>query len=449
MKNIVDKTIIENKLLEGVNRVIVAFSGGADSAALLHYLFTNRDRLNISVCACHLNHQIRGEEALRDEKFVTEFCRKNGIRLFLKSVDVVSLAKKQKISLELCGRNERYLFFEQLTQDKNTVVATAHTASDNAETLLFNITRGCGLKGLCAIPYKRENIIRPLRNVTREQIEKYCEENKISFITDSTNLTDDYTRNNIRHNVVPVLKEINPDVCGSILRLCQNVGEVNDFLQSYSKEQLCKAQKNYGFDSAFLARMPSAVLKNAIIILFNEYNLSFEQTHVELCADIIKHGGELDLKDGFKAINSQNLFRIINRQSLSGENNEEFVLPFNFEGEFIYDNIRYKIRKVEINQNVHKKFLNNIVSCDIINAGVVFRTRRSGDVFTFGERKVTKTVKKLFNEKKIPKEMRDKVLLLADKNTVLWIDGIGTSKQGEVLENRKFGYEIIRGYSDA
>ena len=183
------------------------FRAELNSTALLSVFVSLKEKYNLSIYAAHINHNIRGDEAKRDENFCKILCEKFNAELFIKSVDVPTLAKTaEKFSEELCGRNVRYAFFEELSQKFCAKIATAHTASDNAETLIFNIARGASLAGLSAIPPKRGNIIRPLIELSRGDIESYCEENNLEYVTDSTNLADDYTRNYIRHNIIPCLK---------------------------------------------------------------------------------------------------------------------------------------------------------------------------------------------------------------------------------------------------
>ena len=207
-----EAAIEKYKFLSGGDSVIIALSGGADSVTLLSVLNSLKEKYNLKLYAAHLNHGIRGEEADNDEKFCKILCENYNVQLFVKHIDVPKLCAEQKISAELCGRNERYKFFDELSAKLNAKVATAHTASDNAETLLFNLCRGSSLAGAAAIPPKRGNIIRPLITLTRNEIESYCAENSLSYVTDSTNMSDSYTRNKIRHKVIPALKEVNPQI---------------------------------------------------------------------------------------------------------------------------------------------------------------------------------------------------------------------------------------------
>ena len=199
-------TLIKYSMLENTDEIIVGFSGGADSTCLLYILNLLKDEFDFKIHAAHVNHSLRGNESERDEKFVRDFCEKNSIKLSVLKVDIFKMSKIEGKSLEECGREVRYNFFNSLCANKSKI-ATAHNLNDCEETMFFNLTRGSGLKGLCSIPAVRENIIRPLIRCSRDEIENFCKENSIQYVTDSSNLSDDYTRNKIRHNIIPILKD--------------------------------------------------------------------------------------------------------------------------------------------------------------------------------------------------------------------------------------------------
>ena len=238
MEKFVLEAIKRFSLLKNADTVTVALSGGADSMALLYALFSLKEKLGITVKAAHLNHLIRGDEALRDEEFVKAACKKLGVELTVKREDVPAYATELGISTELAARVLRYKFLEGVAD--GGLIATAHTASDNLETVILNLTRGSGIDGLSGIPPKRGAFIRPVILCTRAQIEEYCEINKIPFVTDSTNHSDDYTRNKIRHNIVPVLKKLNPSVEATVLRSALLLREDSAFLENAADKFLNK-----------------------------------------------------------------------------------------------------------------------------------------------------------------------------------------------------------------
>ena len=204
MKQKIIKTIEENNLISKGDSIVIGLSGGADSVFLTLILNEIKDEFNLKLKAVHINHQLRGDESERDMLFCKNLCKKLDIDFVCEKIDVKAQAKLRNKGIEEAAREIRYECFKN--ECENGKIATAHNLDDLAETLIFNITRGSGVLGLCSIPIKRENIIRPILYVSREEIEQYLKNANQDFVVDSTNLTDDYSRNKIRHNVIPTLK---------------------------------------------------------------------------------------------------------------------------------------------------------------------------------------------------------------------------------------------------
>ena len=292
----IEKAIIDNckeySLIPKGSVVTVALSGGADSVALLYALNRLKDRLGITVKAAHLNHLIRGDEAFRDEEFVKNLCSSLDIPLICEEIDVPKLAKKQNLSLETAAREIRYEFLNRVCE--GGLIATAHTASDNLETLLLNLARGSAIGGLCGIPIKRDNIIRPIISVTREEIEKYCCVNNLSFVTDSTNLSDDYTRNKLRHNIVPVLRELNPKIEKTVLKTSRSVTEISNMIKSSAENYIKENFADNKLDVSKLKELNSEIAKRVIIefVKICDSEISLEACHIESIYDICLKGGK-------------------------------------------------------------------------------------------------------------------------------------------------------------
>lgn len=419
--NLAEKAIKTHNMLVAEDNVIVALSGGADSVALLHTLLSLKDLFKLNIMAAHINHNLRGEEADRDESFVRKLCKDNNVKLFVKSIDINKIAKDQKISTELCGRNERYNYFKELSVKYSAKIATAHTASDNAETVLFNLTRGSGLKGMTGIQPVRDYIIRPLICCTRQDIEEYCKENNLQFVTDSSNLTDDYTRNKIRHNVIPSLKEINSDIDNTILRTSCLFDDINDYISQQVEISISQAKTDYGYNAEFLSELHPALKNSVIHRICKDENIEVESSHIQLIANCLKNGGAVDLQGDKRAVVKQGLFRII-----SVKNNEANNFRINFKNDISFE-FNEKLYKVSTEESKNNK---ELLNPELAEKNLYFRTRQSGDVFTLPHRNVTKTLKKLFNELKIPAELRDNLLVLTDGSVIYWIESIGASKQG-------------------
>lgn len=439
MNNQFIRTVEKYNMLKNGDSVVVALSGGADSVALLDIINSEKEKYNLTLYAVHINHGLRGDEAQRDENFCKSLCEKYGIRLFVRQENVSELAKKNKISEELCGRNVRYSVFEELSEQLSAKVATAHTASDNAETLLFNITRGASLGGVCAIPPVRGYIIRPLIECTRVQVEQYCKNNNLEYVTDSTNLSDDYTRNKIRHNAIPSLKEINPAFENSALRLSENAREISDLLSAMTDKAISESKCEYGYDCKTLLSNHNAILKNAVAVLCKSCaDFTAEQRHIELIVDIMKNGGAVNLTEKCSAVSKQGILRFV--FSNEGNRFEEIKLCENTE--FEYFGKTYRVTK-DNSDKENKDSLNAV----FLNKNAVFRTRQSKDLFTYPKRKVTKPLRKVMNEMKIPSEQRDKTVVLAVDNVILWCEGVGVSAQGTAY-NSENALKIDISFSD-
>lgn len=434
MNNLVLAAIEKYNMISTGDRVVVALSGGADSVSLLDALCSLKEKYNLTIYAAHLNHNLRGEEAERDENFCKILCKNYEVELFIKSIDIHTLANEQKISEELCGRNERYKFFDELSVRLNAKIATAHSASDNAETLIYNIARGSSVRGLSAIPPKRGRIIRPLIEVSRAQIEEYCKQKGLAFVTDSTNLTDDYTRNRIRHSVMGTLRDINPQLEQSVSQLSESAREVTDYLNKQARTALDECKTQYGYSCQKLLQLDTAVLKHSLVLLCERTaKLTPEHRHIELMIKILNNGGAVNLSSKFIAVSKQGIFRII-----SVNDNVEFK-PVSVSENF---SINYNGKIYSITKQNSNKENKNSVSIDSIDKGAVFRTRKEGDKFTYPRRKVTKPLRKVLNEMKIPSEQRDNLLVLAIDNTILWCENIGASEDGKNDSDKELNIKI-------
>ena len=296
-------------MLEGCRNITVGLSGGADSCALLHSLHSLREELGITLSACHINHCLRGAESDRDEKFARKFCESLGVPAEVYRIDVKAAVGKHE-SLEQAARRLRYECFEKARERFGSVIATAHTANDSAETVLMNMIRGTGTKGLAGIPPVRDGMIRPLILCTREQTEEYCRKNGIEYVTDSTNLADDCTRNRIRHNVLPLLKEFNPSFIGAVSRMTEAVGEDEDFLSGYAEKCAEDARVEGGYDSRKLKDLHPAIRFRIIAAELKANGIEPSKLRVSQCEELIFRGmGRVNLcRDRFAYVRKKVFF---------------------------------------------------------------------------------------------------------------------------------------------
>lgn len=432
MNSLAMQAVEEYSLIDFGDKIIIALSGGADSVSLLDFLYSIKEKYSLALYAAHVNHNLRGDEAKYDEKFCKILCKKYGIDLFIKDVDVNALAKQNKISTELCGRNVRYEFFNELSLRLGAKIATAHTASDNAETLIFNIARGTSVAGISAIAPRRGNIIRPLIKATRADVEAYCKLHKLNYVTDSTNLCDDYTRNRIRHNIVPLLKTINPSFENAALNLSSSAREATDFLNKTALKAMETCKTDFGYNCEKLLKLDSSVLNCLLIILIkNNCGISPERKNIELLKSIIRDGGSAELSKEYTAVSKQGVFRIAD--TASRKSLEEVMLESNTH--FSFNGKEYSVE--EIKDKIKNNFDKNTISVDLLLKSAVFRTRMPGDTFTYPKRRITKPLRKVLNEQKIPSELRDKLVVLAVGSKVMWCEYIGASFEGEASEKNK------------
>ena len=412
----VKDTVVKHRLLENVRSVAVGVSGGADSMCLLHILSSLKDEYGIILKAVHINHNLRGEEALRDENMVRDYCKRIGIELTVHSVDISSLSEKLGLGTEECGRNVRYECFEKAGCD---AVAVAHSLSDSIETTVYNLLRGTGTKGLCGIPVKREpNIIRPLICCTREEIEKFCEDEGIPFVTDSTNLTDDYMRNYIRHNIIPSFEKVNFSFSSNISRTCSILNEENDFIEMSALKLIISSAVYDGFNAEMFACAHRAVRKRAILIILNQKMSKQPQyVHIDLVNKIIENGrGKVEI--------SAEWYAKVERGVLFFDK-ESVIKPWQtdfFNGEAESPFALYRI----ISENSRSES-DSAFDFSKIKGKLMLSSRREGDRFTFVKRKVSKSLKKLFNEMSIPLNERGKIAVLRDEENIIWVEGVGVN----------------------
>ncbi len=422
-------------MLDKTEYVTVALSGGADSVALLYAL----KMLGYNIRALHVNHQLRGEESYRDEAFVRALCEKESIPLEVHRADVSGEAKKRSIGLEECGREIRYELLRESAEKHGGKIATAHTLSDNAETVLMNMARGCALAGLTGIPPVRGNIVRPLILATRQDIESFCCENGLGFVTDSSNLTDDYARNRVRHNTVPSLETVNPAFLQAVGRMTDLLSDDEDYINSAVKEaEKLKSQKGYPTEK--LKVLHKAVLSRLIIAEYQKLtDNACPYVHVQRVLGLIEKGqGREEMPDGVYASVTKGVFSFERKSKPQDDFFFEMTVPCRME----INGRVLKLEKIEINTYEELKkndryLFKNAFDYDIIFANPAIRNRRAGDKLKQTGRGVTKELRRLMNEKGIPKERRGELIVLADENGIIWAEGFGIDERRKVSEKTK------------
>ncbi len=418
--------------------LLVGLSGGADSVVLLYLLKKEAVKYGFSLFALHVNHMIRAGEADRDEYFCRSLCEKWNIPFTAVKANVPEIAEDRKLGLEEAARNCRYEIFDRFCRENSIEkIATAHNASDNLETVIFNLARGSSLKGLCGIPAVRSNIIRPLIFCTKKEIIEYASENLIEYVYDSTNSDTDYSRNLIRHKIVPELLKINPSTEDAVTRMTLLVREDGDFIEKKAaKFTDNRCESLAALDDAILNR----VIKNAYTSSGGKETLNY--THISnikgLVLSNIEHS-RIALPNGIYALIKGSRLVFVKNENEKKESPYridlkmgENIIPE--DGSIIFickENEENTAKREEISkylikkQNIYKISIKAELSFDIMNFSLSARSRADGDRYVFGG--MTRKVKKLFSEKKLPLDYRATIPVIECGGEIVWIPSFPVS----------------------
>lgn len=455
------ETISQFNMIENGDRILAAVSGGADSVCMLHILNRLKSTMGFELFCAHLNHGLRGEAADNDERFVAELCKELGIKFFARKVDVDELARMEKLTVEEAGRKARYGFFGELSRKyKLNKIATAHNQNDNAETVLMRIIRGTGIDGLSGIPHTREDgVIRPVLDISRSEIEEYCQKYNLEFCTDATNADNDYTRNKIRNQLIPYIeKEFNPGFCDALSRLAETATEDSGFLDGYAKRLYARlanpmpAKKPVALHIDSLRLLEKSVAVRIVRLAAAEAvkNIKLSKTHIE---DIFKlfdneTGSSIDLPQGLNAgISYGWLMFTAEQDSVVSYNDREFFVTVTVGESVFVESIGKEISFAEVDAKEYKCAINEIMAdLDRIGTKPLFlRNRRNGDRIVWFPDGRTKKIKNVFIDEKIPKNDRDKIPLLCTGDEVVAIVGSRVSEKYKVTKDTERALVIRYG----
>ena len=426
----VKKTISDNDMLNAEDKILVALSGGCDSVCLCLAL----KQLGFEFAVAHVNHCIR-EEADLDQSFCETFAGKIGVEIFVKKIDVPSVAQQRGVSLELAGRDTRYDFFESLCCKYGfTKIAVAHNLDDNAETVLLNLVRGSGIKGLCGIPKTRGKIIRPLIDVSRGEIEEFVRLNSQDFVTDKTNFSEDYSRNKIRGSVIPKLLEINPKALENIAKTSFVLTQDDVYL-----DKLSEKFASFHDECAYIEKEKFALLEDAVKarVLLKAYTFvagtgkDFEKKHIDYIIQNFerKNGTIIDLCFGVKCRSEYDYIIFEKRVT---EADYSYILPLNGEVYVKEAGIKFTSEVVSKSQI---EFSENTQLFDFsdLTEKIVIRSRKNGDkMIPFGKNSEVK-VKDILIKDKVPLNIRKNLPIIECKD-ILWLYGVRRSELYKITE---------------
>ena len=399
-------------------------SGGADSVFMLHVLRKLGEERGIRVCAAHFEHGLRGEESMRDAAFTEKLCESLGIECIIEHGNVPGFSEERHIGTEEAARELRYAFLERAAKKLDCqYIATAHNADDNAETVLFNLTRGSGGKGLCGIPPVRGNIIRPILNIPRAEIEAYLKENALPHVEDGTNQSDDYSRNLIRHHVLPVLKEINPSFSSAVFRATELLRQDEDCLSALAADFTDKNFDGESLPAKELSALHPAIASRVVRLILGE-NTAF--VHVKAVLELTRStelsfadlpGRRIRAEQGRIYFTEPEIGRIPETELVAGQAVEIPGLGITIRtsvGVFdadVYDSLNTFQLKYE-------KLCHSVVCSG----------RKSGDRFSPPGRGCTKSLKQLFLERKMPQSERDRTVVIRDGDNIAAVSGFGIDR---------------------
>lgn len=414
MKNILQNHINNEIPFLNQKKLLLAVSGGLDSMVLLHVL----KELQCDITIAHCNFQLRGNESLGDQQFVEEYAQKNAIPIFVKQFDTETFANESKLSIQIAARELRYQWFYELLENENLdYILTAHHADDNLETFLINFTRGTGLEGLTGIPVQNDKVIRPLLFLSREEIQNYAKEHHIQWREDSSNASDKYVRNKIRHHLVPILKELNPHFLSSFLKT-----------ETYLQESMAMVDDaaNMVFQEVAVYEGDQIRFKLKTLLQYSNYQSYLYQW--------LKKYGFTAWDDIYDLVNSQSGkqvfaadYRLLkDRDSLLLSPMSVKVLPEEY---WIHENqtdvknpINLKLAKVSEISIVSNTTI--FVDEDVLDFPLMIRKWKTGDVFQpFGMNGKSKKLSKFFKDEKFSLIDKENTWLLCSNNQIVWVIG--------------------------
>jgi tRNA(Ile)-lysidine synthase len=409
-------------------KLLLATSGGLDSMVMAA-LF---QKLSFDIAMAHCNFQLRGVESFRDQKFVQEYADKNAIPLFLTQFDTAAFAKDYKLSTQVAARDLRYnWFYELLEEEGYDYLLTAHHADDNLETFLINFTRGTGLEGLTGIPLQNDKIIRPLLYLSRNEIENYAKANDIQWREDSSNASDKYVRNKIRHHLIPILKELNPNFMSSFSKtesyLQQSLAMVDDAAIMVYQQVAREEGDQIHFDLNKLLQLPN--YQSYLYQWLKEFGFTAWDDIYDL---VNSQSGKQVFASDYRLLKDRELLIVcpLNEE----ESTEDFYIEENQTEVKIPLNLSLcKVADISIGSN-----RTIFVDADSLVFPLLIRKWKSGDIFIpFGMNGKSKKVSKLFKDEKLSLIEKENTWILSSENKIIWVIGLRADNRFRTVDSTK------------
>jgi tRNA(Ile)-lysidine synthase len=435
----------EKSLFQKGDRIVVAVSGGVDSAVLLDLFSRLKHKYNLRLSVAHFNHQLRGKESEEDEEFVRRLAKSHGCELAIDKADTAAYAKKQKTSIQEAARELRYRFLASLLKENGTCkITTAHNANDNAETLLLNLCRGSGIRGLSGIPLYRPdlNLIRPLLFATRREIEAYAKLNRLGYRTDSSNRKLHYKRNFIRRKILPLLqKSLNPDIIETLNRTSDIFNRVEDFVLQEAKKHLDEltVKKTNDLSSVSLTKLKKLhrYSQESVVQLvarsFSDVPLESKEVSEILALLASDTGKHTRLSKGFSVYRDRSQLVFVRRRKKL-ELEEEIRPDRSYEfASFWFSSKTISRRDVVWTHDPDLEY----VDADRLNNRLLLRSWKRGDWFIpFGMNR-PKKLSNLFIDEKIPRYKKESIPVLESHGNIVWVCGVRLDNRYHVLPSTR------------
>lgn len=423
----------EYAMLAPGSHILCAVSGGADSVCLLHWLGTQAAELGFTLTAAHFDHRLRGAESDRDAAFVRDLCRDWGIPFALDGGDVAGEARRRGTGIEETARALRYEFLERTAEERGAgLIATAHTANDNVETMLLHLIRGSGLRGLTGIRPRWGNLIRPLLTTTRAEVLSYLEEHALPHVEDSTNADTTYARNRLRRQVIPLLEELNPALIPRLSDTVTYLRADNDYLTAQAMAAVRAAEPTVAGGLALpadaIARSPDPVAVRAAAALFGRLGVhQYRSAHLRSVVALARSGGpsgSVDLPHGLTARRAYGL--LVLEPAAEGREDGWTPVPLDIPGETALPELGWKLvcRPVRAPAEPPADPFVCYLDPAALDRPLTVRPRETGDGITLPGRP-HKSVKKLLIDAKVPRADRGRLPVVADAAGPVWLAGFG------------------------
>lgn len=438
----------EYDMLPAGGTVLCAVSGGADSMCLLHLAARLGAERGFTVAAAHYNHCLRGAESDRDEAFVRDWCGENGVAFYAGAGDVAARAARLGQGVEETARQMRYAFLRETARGLGADrIATAHNADDNAETLLLHLVRGSGLQGLTGIAPRRGELVRPLLTTPRTEIEAYVSEHGVPFVEDSTNADTAYTRNRLRREILPLLRELNPRLTESLSDTIRYLRNDNDYLNARAAEACLNArwaEDDLVIEARYIAALPAAIAPRAarrLLEMMGDGDTDCSAAHLNAIVDLCRGDDPSAVTFLPGGRMAQRVYKelLVTRQSDPLPPFE--AVPLKLDGVTWAGDWRVDCRPADGPADARPDGYHFFLEAAALEGGAVLRPRAQGDEITL-PRRSTKTVKKLFIDEKVPRYIRERIPVLARGGELLAVAGLGAQEKYLARPDRA-GYELL------